>query len=96
MPTQYVFSGMDKLGFYMYETHKIARFTNFQLIHNSEALFYNVLICIIFFRNKNDFFSATNIEKNYIRECQDRGIISKLDTIQEYLIQYAHRNLIDT
>ena len=47
-------------------------------------------------RGFNDHLSPTNVEKSYIRECQDHGIISNLDAIQEYLLQYAHCSLIDT
>ena len=72
------------------------RFTNFHPIHNSEAFFFNVLLCTIPFRNENDLLSTTNIENSNIRECHNRGIISNVDNIQEYLLQYAHRNLIDT
>ena len=81
----------DKFGFYIYETHKIMRFTGFHTTHNSDALFFNILIHTIPFRNENDLLSPTNSEKIYIRECQDHGIISNLDAIQEYLLQYAHR-----
>ena len=88
--------GIDKLGFHIYETHKITRFTYFHPIHNSEAFFFNVLLRTIPFINENDLLSATNIEKSYIRECHNRGIISNVDIIQEYLLQYAHCNLIDT
>ncbi len=88
--------GKDKLGFHIYETHKITRFTDFHPIHNSEAFFFNVLLRTIPFRNENDLLSATNIKKSYIRECHNRGIISNVDNIQEYLLQYAHCNLIDT
>jgi hypothetical protein len=74
--------GKDKLGFYIYETQKITRVTDFHPIHNSEAFFFNVLLRTIPFRNENDLLFAMNIEKSYIRECHHRGIISNLDNIQ--------------
>ena len=85
----------DKLGFHIYETHKITRFTDFHPIHNSEAFFFNVLLRTIPLKNENDFLSATNIEQSFIRECHNREIISNIDNIQEYLLQYVHRNLIN-
>ena len=88
--------GKDKLGFHIYEIHKITRFTDFHPIHNFKAFFFNVLLRTILFINENDLLFATNIEKNYIRECHNCGIISNVDNTQEYLLQYAHRNLIDT
>ena len=58
----------DRLEFYMYETHKITRFTNFHLTHNSEAIFFNVLIHTIPFRNKNDLLKNPTINEKIIFE----------------------------
>ena len=78
----------------MYEAHKITRFTYFHLIHNSEALFFNILIRTNHFRSKNDLLCATNNEKKSYPWMSRSS--SQTWTIQEYLLQYAHRNLIDT
>ena len=43
----------------------------------------------IFIRNGNDLLYDTNKKKSYIRECRNRKIISNLDTIQEYLLEYC-------
>ena len=77
----------DRLRFHMYEFHKITRFTDFHPTHNSEGFFFNVLIRTIPFRNKNELLSATNNEKSYVREYHTRGLISNLNTIQEFLSQ---------
>ena len=78
----------------MYEAHKITKFTYFHLIHNSEALFFNILIRTNHFRSKNDLLCATNNEKKSYPWMSRSS--SQTWTIQEYLLQYAHCNLVDT
>lgn len=86
MPTQCAFFLKKTTLDATYPTHKITRFTNFHPTHNLDAFFFNILIRTIPFINENDILSPTNSEKNYICECQDRGIITNLDAIQEYLL----------
>ena len=86
----------NRLGSYIYETLKITRFTDFHPTHNSEGFFLTSSFALFLLETKMNFFLLQTIKKNYVRECHTRGIISSLNTIQKFLLEYAHRNLIDT
>jgi hypothetical protein len=86
--------GKDYLGFIIYEK-KLIRFTNFHLVYNSEAIFYNILLQKITFCNEKNMFSENNIEKSYVRECQIREFLHNVESLQTYLIQYENQNLFE-
>ena len=55
-------------GFYLYETSKLIRFTDFHPTHNTEGFFFNILLRNVWFRDERDLISDQNTNKNYTLE----------------------------
>ena len=88
--------GIDMFGFYLYETSKLTRFTNFHPTHNTEEFFFNILLRNVCFRDERELISDQNTNKNYTLECYKQGLLPNVQTMQKYLSEYAQRNLIET
>ena len=88
--------GVDMFGFYLYETTKITNFTDFHPTHNTQGFFFTVLLRNFTFRDERKLLSERNTNKNYLLECYIRGLLPDVQAMQNYLSQYAHRNLIET
>ena len=83
-------------GFYLYETSKLTRFTDFHPVHNTEGFFFNILLRNICFRDEKELISDQNTNNNYTFECYNRGLLPDVQAMQKYLSEYAQRNLIET
>ena len=55
--------GIDMFGFYLYETTKLTRFTDFHPTHNTEGIFFNILLCNVCFRDERELISDQNTNK---------------------------------
>jgi len=63
-------------------------------VHSSEAFFNNILLqkkhfVMIF------FFFENNTKNSYVDECQMKGLLHNVESLQTYLIQYANWNLFE-
>ena len=88
--------GIDMFGFYLYETSKLTRFTDFHLTHNTKGYFFNILLRNVCFRDEREFISDQNTNKNYTLKCYKRGLLLDVQTLQKYLSEYAQKNLNET
>ena len=88
--------GVDTFGFYLYESTKVTRFTDFHPTHNTQGFFFNIPFRNFTFKNERQLLSKRNTNKNYLLKCYIRGLLPDVQAVQNYLSQYAHRNLIET
>jgi len=47
------------------------------------------------FWKEKDFFLKNNHEHFYVHECQIKGLLWNIESLQTYLIQYANQNLFE-
>jgi hypothetical protein len=74
--------------------NKHVRFTEFHLINQSEAFFYNILLRHVPFRREEvDILSACKKSKTYLEECQVQGIFTCDEDLEDAIAQYSIRNL---
>jgi len=62
-------------------------------VYNSEAfliVFYCKRKC-----NEKNIFSENNTKNSYVHECQMKGFLHNVESLQTYLIQYANQNLFE-
>lgn len=83
------------LSFIIYKNEKLVRFTEFHLIHNSEGFFYNVLLQKIPFCDEKKLLSNCNIHQSYVYECQVQSLLPNLESLHNFLHQYATLNLFE-
>ena len=88
--------GSTCLDSYLYKTTKVTSFTDFHPTHNTQGFFFNILLRNFTFRDERQLLSERNTNKNYLLECYIRGLFSDVQAVQNYLSQYAHRNLIES
>jgi ABC-type glutathione transport system ATPase component len=86
----------DNLDYLVYTNNKITRFTDFHLTYSREGFFFNIVLQNICFRDEKELLSNQNKEQSYVYECHIWGLLPNSDILQEYLLKYAHRNLIET
>jgi hypothetical protein len=86
----------DKLGYYVYKNKKIIGFTYFRPTYSLEGFFFNIMLQNICFRDEKELLANHNTKQSYVYKCHIRGLLPNLDIIQEYLLKYAYRNLIET
>jgi hypothetical protein len=86
----------DSLSFIIYKNENLVRFSDFDLVHNSECLFiicyykiYLFMMEVIYFQN------TTSIDHMYMNQCQIRGFLPNLESLQNFLHQYATRSLFE-
>ena len=56
--------GIDMFGFYMYETSKLTKLTDFHPTHNTEGFFFNIFLCNICLRDERELISYQYTNKN--------------------------------
>ena len=83
-------------GFHLYETTKVTKFTDFHPTHNTQGFFFNIPLRNLTFRDERQLLSKRNTNMNYLLECYIKGLLHDAQAVQNYLSQYAHRNLIKT
>jgi hypothetical protein len=85
--------GKVSLSFIVYKNEKLVIFIDFHLIHNSEGSFYNMLLQKKSFRDENNLLSKHDIHQSYVHECQIQGLLPNLESLQNFLHQYATQNI---
>ena len=79
----------------MYKNDRVVRYIDYNPIKDTEAFFYNILLQHIAFRSEVELYLAMNVKKSYVTECRIRGYLSNLESLQDYVFQYAQRNFYD-
>ena len=77
-------------------SQKLTRFTDFHPTHNTQGFFFNILLRNFTSGDERQLLSERNANKIYLLECYIRGLFPDVQAVQNYLSQYAHRNLIET
>jgi hypothetical protein len=86
----------DNLGYLVYTNNKFTRFTDFHPTYSLKGFFFNIMLQNISFRDEKELLSNQNIERSYVYKCHIRGLLPNLDILQENLLKYVPRNLIET
>jgi hypothetical protein len=87
--------GKDKLGFFVYKSEHLVRFTDFNPGKHVEPFFFNILLNNVVFFKECKLISPTNLAGSYYHECFVRGIVKTIDCLQDFISEYGKRNLYD-
>jgi len=87
--------GKDKLGFFLYKSEHLVRFTDFNPGKHVEQFFFNILLNNVAFFKERELISPTNLAGSYYHECFVRGIVKTFDCLQDLISEYGKRNLYD-
>jgi hypothetical protein len=81
--------GVDGIGNYMYENTKVVKFTNYNLLSDTESFVYNVLLQYIPFKDESELFSMENTCHLYILEYKLQGLFDDIDSLLHYVQEYS-------
>jgi len=87
--------GKDKLGFFLYKSEHLVRFTDFNPCKHVEPSFFNILLNYVVFFKEHELISTTNLARSYYHECFVHGIVKTFNCLQDLISKYGKRNLYD-
>jgi len=73
--------GKDKLGFFLYKSEHLMRFTNFNPSKHVEPFFFNILLNNVVFFKEHELISPTNLAGSYYHECFVHGIVKTFNCL---------------
>jgi hypothetical protein len=83
--------GKNKLGFFLYKSEHLMRFTDFNPSKHVEPFFFNILLNNVVFFKERELMSPTNLVGSYYHECFVRGIMKILNCLQDFISEYGKR-----
>ena len=86
----------ENLGYFVHTNNKITSFTDFHPTYSPKGLFFNIMLQNICFKDEKELLSNQNTKRSYVYKCHIRGLLPNSYILQEYLLKYTHRNLIET
>jgi len=82
--------GKDKLGFFLYKSEHLVRFTNLNLGKHVEPFLFNILL-----NKERKLISPRDLVRSYYHECFVCGIVNTLNCLQDLMFEYVKRNVYD-